>query len=297
MSFSRFNLLLGIVILLSGFSLSPSLVPQQEIVPGGPPKDGIPALSRPMIESATSANQWLADSDRILGVIVSGKPRAYPLRILNWHEIVNDRIADQPLVVTYCPLCGSGMAFDTADRFGVSGFLYQSDVLLYDQRSESLWSQLMMMSIAGPRRGESLPSLPVSHTTWRAWLGKHPDTTVLSRNTGYRRDYGRNPYAVYELTSRLYFDVSHKDDRLQPKAWVIGLKLGRAARAWAVTDIRQHGEIRDHLREKNLLLRYRHETVEISDTDTGEALHGTVLYWFAWAAFHPETSLFEQGTD
>ncbi|MDQ6971991.1 MAG: DUF3179 domain-containing protein [Mariprofundaceae bacterium] len=292
------RILLPVILLsLSGFTLSPSLVPQQEIVSGGPPKDGIPALSRPVIESADTANQWLAANDRILGVVVNGKPRAYPLRILNWHEIVNDRIADHPLVITYCPLCGSGMAFDTTDQFGVSGLLYQSDVLLYDKRSESLWSQLMMMAVAGPRRGENMPTLPVSHTTWRALLAAHPDTTVLSRNTGYHRDYSRNPYAGYELSPRLYFDVSHKDDRLHPKAWVIGLKLGTTARAWAVADVRQHGEIHDHSGQKNLLLRYRHETVEISDGDTGEVLYGTVLYWFAWAAFHPETSLFESGTD
>jgi len=138
-------------LLLCGFTLSPSLIPAEQILSGGPSKDGIPALTYPKVETAEVADLWLEDHDLILGIVVDGKPRAYPIRILNWHEIVNNRVGKHAFVLSYCPLCGSGMAFDTSDLFGVSGMLYQSDVLLYDKKSESLWSQLMMQAVAGPR--------------------------------------------------------------------------------------------------------------------------------------------------
>ncbi|MBL4760868.1 MAG: DUF3179 domain-containing protein, partial [Mariprofundaceae bacterium] len=129
--------------ILQGFSLSPAIIPIDQIVSGGPPKDGIPALNTPRMVTAEVAKTWLQADDRVLGVVVGKQARAYPIRILNWHEIVNDRLGKQSLVVTWCPLCGSGMVFNSDDRFGVSGRLYQSDVLLYDHRTQSLWSQLM----------------------------------------------------------------------------------------------------------------------------------------------------------
>jgi len=143
-------------LLLSGFTLSPALIPAEQILSGGPPKDGIPALTYPKMETAEAADLWLKDHDTVLGIIIEGTARAYPIRIMNWHEIVNDRIGQHAFVLSYCPLCGSGMAFDTDDRFGVSGMLYQSDVLLYDKKSDSLWSQLMLQAVAGKRTGERL---------------------------------------------------------------------------------------------------------------------------------------------
>jgi len=157
----------GLWFFLTGFSLSPTLIPADQILSGGPPKDGIPALTNPNTESAQHASLWLQEHDLVLGIVIQGKARAYPIRILNWHEIINDRIRGKSFVISYCPLCGSGMAFDTDDRFGVSGMLYQSDVLLYDKKTESLWSQLMMQAVAGSRTGEKLKLLPVKHSTWK----------------------------------------------------------------------------------------------------------------------------------
>jgi len=292
MHFYRLPLLFAIFIALNAFSFSPSLIPRGEILSGGPSKDGIPALTHPKIESASEANRWMHDSDAILGVVVNQRARAYPVRILNWHEIVNDSLAGKSFVVSYCPLCGSGMVFDTDDEFGVSGLLYQSDVLLYDHKTETLWSQLLMTAIAGPRTGEKLKTLPVTHSTWRAWINSHPETTVLSRKTGFNRDYNRNPYAGYAQSSGLYFPVKHRDSRLHPKTWVIGIEVNGEARAWKIDDIRKLGEFHDSLGNRKLRLRYHHESIEISDTETGKELNGTVLYWFAWATFHPQTSLF-----
>jgi len=290
----RFPILLVTAMLLTGFSTKPSIVPAERIIPGGPPKDGIPALTYPKSVPAQVAVTWLKAEDHVLGIIIDGKARAYPVRILNWHEIVNDRIDGRNFVITYCPLCGSGMAFDSNDQFGVSGLLYESDVLLYDRKTESLWSQLMAQAVAGPRAGERLTMLPLAHTSWRQWLKAHPDTTVLSRHTGYYRDYDRNPYAGYERTAVVYFPVQYKDNRLHPKAWVIGLEINGKHRAWDMGALKKVGQIRETWQGVPLLINYdkQGESVEIINTQTGETLPAIRLYWFAWFTFHPHTELY-----
>ncbi len=293
----RLPLLFGMFIALSAFSFTPSLIPRNEILSGGPPKDGIPALTRPKIESASQASHWLQDSDDILGVVINHHARAYPLHILNWHEIVNDSLAGKAFVVTYCPLCGSGMAFDSSDTFGVSGLLYQSDVLLYDHKTETLWSQLMMRAVAGPRTGEKLTTMPVTHSTWRAWRNSHPGSTVLSRHTGYRRDYNRDPYAGYAQDPSLIFPVRYRDGRLHPKTWVIGVEINGVARAWNINDIRKLGEIHETWNDRKIVIRYQNEAVNIRNQTSGETLNSVVLYWFAWVTFHPQSTLFKPAPD
>jgi len=284
--------LLLLFLFSTGFMLKPSLIPESDILSGGPPKDGIPALTFPKVEPGNLGSTWLNDDDFILGVVVNGHARAYPVRILNWHEIINDRIGKKRFVITYCPLCGSGMAFDTRDQFGVSGLLYQSDVLLYDKKTETLWSQLMMQAVTGPRMGETLKLMPLTHTTWKAWHKQHPDTTVLSRHTGYYRDYNRDPYGDYGKSRSIYFPVRNKDDRLHPKTWVIGLELDGDFRAWEISAIKQAGEVRETWNHHDLIIRNREGIVEIVDASTGNRLNSVVLYWFAWATFHPDTSLY-----
>ncbi|MES9860025.1 MAG: DUF3179 domain-containing (seleno)protein, partial [Candidatus Thiodiazotropha sp. 4PDIVS1] len=136
----------------NGFDLSSASIKVSEVLSGGPPRDGIPAIDQPEFVSSDEAD-FLTPDDRILGVVRNGVAKAYPISILNWHEIVNDVFDDEPVVITFCPLCGTGMAFEAMiDRqtltFGVSGLLYNSDVLLYDRHSESLWSQIMKQSIS-----------------------------------------------------------------------------------------------------------------------------------------------------
>jgi len=278
-------------LLLCGFTLSPTLIPAERILSGGPPKDGIPALTYPKIETAEIANHWLNDHDLVLGIVVDGKARAYPIRIMNWHEIVNDRIGQHAFVLSYCPLCGSGMAFDSNDLFGVSGMLYQSDVLLYDKNTESLWSQLMMQAVAGPRAGEKLPVMPVEHSSWSVWKTEHPNTTVLSRHTGYQRDYSHNPYAGYEDVSGTYFPVYNHDDRLPPKTWVLGLGIGNQHIAWTLDMLKKTGSYQLQWKQHRLAIRVHGEAVQIRDTESGKLLPVTRLYWFAWAAFHPDTEI------
>ena len=158
---------------MNGFNLDNSLVPANQILRGGPPRDGIPALDHPRFEAADKAD-WLKDDDLVLGVTIDGQAKAYPVRILVWHEIVNDTLGDTPIAVTYCPLCGSGIVFSRQQDkqvldFGVSGLLHNSDLLMYDRQSESLWSQIPGKAISGPRAGEVLERLAITHTSWKSW--------------------------------------------------------------------------------------------------------------------------------
>jgi len=153
---------------LNGFELEGSLVPAADIHRGGPPKDGIAALTDPRFVSAADAK--LSPEDRVVGVALGGVAKAYPIRILNWHEVVNDAFAGRRIAVTYCPLCGTAMVFDAVAggrrrAFGVSGLLYNSDVLLYDRESESLWSQVLKRAVSGPEKGTALTQIPARHTT------------------------------------------------------------------------------------------------------------------------------------
>ena len=215
--------------LKNGFDLSNSAIDAAKIHYGGPAKDGIPAIDHPIFTSAANA-AFLQDNDRVLGLSIKGQYRAYPVKILNYHEIVNDTIADKAVVISYCPLCGSGMAFDASIQgqyttFGVSGLLYNSDVLLYDRQTQSLWSQLLGKAISGPRKDISLKQLVMSHTTWSDWLKQHPDTQVLSTETGYRRDYTQSPYGGYEQSRSLYFSVESLNTRYHPKETVFVAKF------------------------------------------------------------------------
>jgi hypothetical protein len=154
----------------NGFDVSGALIPVGAIERGGPPRDGIPAIDRPQFVSAARAG--LRADDRILGLAFNGVTRAYPVRILNWHEVVNDRFGEVPVAITYCPLCGTGVAFDArlGERvldFGVSGLLYNSDVLLYDRGTQSLWSQSMQLAVTGPLKGTRLQALSLEHTSWQ----------------------------------------------------------------------------------------------------------------------------------
>ena len=287
----------------NGFDVANASVPTQAIQRGGPPKDGIPAIDRPKFVRAEQAR--LAGDDRILGVFLNGQARAYPVRILNWHEVVNDRFpgpsGDRAVVVTYCPLCGTGMAFDPPARagaagFGVSGLLYNSDVLLYDRATQSLWSQILATAISGPLKGTRLQPVPLTHTSWVDWRRRHPATEVLSTDTGFERDYVRDPYAGYDRIQRLMFDVQHRDDRFPLKEWVLGLQVNGVPKAYPFSALARtvdaRGELSDTVGGKKLRIRYdrAHGTAEAFD-DQGRLLPGTMAYWFAWVAFHPKTEV------
>ena len=280
----------------NGFDLDNASIPVGEILSGGPPRDGIPAIDNPRFIAAGAAD-FLADDSRVIGVARGDSARAYPIAILNWHEIVNDEIGGDPIVVTFCPLCGTGMVFQTPGdtTLGVSGLLYNSDVLLYDPATESLWSQIKMEAISGKRLGEKLSLIPASHTSWSDWRKRHPDTLVLSTETGHRRDYDRDPYSQYAQRRDLYFPVSSRDNRYHPKEVVIGIAGDKGVKAWPFVELgKSPGEIKDDLGDEPVTVFYDTEarSGRVVDSD-GAEIPSVQAFWFAWMAFHPDSEIYQ----
>ena len=286
----------------NGFDLKDSLVPAEQILHGGPGRDGIPAIDAPKFVPAGAAN--LAAAERVLGLARQGVVKAYPVRILNWHEIVNDRFADEPIAVTYCPLCGTGIAYvaragGRATTFGVSGLLYNSDLLLYDRATQSLWSQITAQAVTGPLKGNKLTPVALTHTTWADWKTRHPNTLVLSADTGFQRDYSRDPYAGYASSSRIMFPTPNSNDRFPPKELVLGVELNGARKAYAFGELakalgnRPSGTIDDRLGGSALSIRFDrdHRTAQAFDS-SGRELPAFVAFWFAWSAFYPTAEIF-----
>lgn len=269
-------------------------VPRGEILSGGPPVDGIPALSHPKRVTAKEAERFLSAEDEVMGIVRNGQAMAYPIRLLNWHEIVNDEVGGIAIAATYCPLCKSGIFFDRrlegkVMRLGVSGLLYKSDLILYDQETQSLWSQILAQSIAGPSIGKSLERLPAVQTSWKEWREMYPLTEVASFETGYARDYSRDPYQGYEKSERTYFPVGKLDTRLHPKEVVFGITRGTSTLAAPVRLIKAKGKIPAALGKETITLTYE-EGVRARGPD-GREIPGVIAYWFAWSSFHPKTRL------
>ena len=282
----------------NGFDLSDSLIPADEIHHGGPTRDGIPALDNPTFIASDKAD-FMKPDDRVLGIELNGQRRAYPVLILNHHEIVNDHIGRDGVVITYCPLCGTGMAFSSLvdgelRRFGVSGLLYNSDVLLYDRESESLWSQLKRQAISGPLKGYRLTSIPMQHTTWADWQQGGPGL-VLSKDTGHSRDYSRSPYGSYDDDEAIYFPVNARSARYHPKERVLGIGIEDVYRAYPFSELAQvDSPLRDVIDGKEIEIRFDAATRSGRIFDSsGQELTSVNSFWFAWYAFHPETTVYK----
>ena len=294
---------LGLILLWIGliaWDFSQHSIPLNEILSGGPSKDGIPAIDRPRFVPASKASRtFLEDGDRIIALVVNGKKKAYPIKILNWHEIVNDTIGGRRVVVTFCPLCGTGMVFDAnaAGRqlnFGVSGLLYQSDVLLYDRQTESLWSQIKQEAVTGKLIGARLKLLPSTQTIWGVWKKQHPDTFVLSTHTGYSRDYERDPYEDYYTSPAVIFPAGKLNPRYHPKEQVIGVELDGLTKAYPFSELaRAKSPFKDKVGKKTVVVTYdsKSRTATIKDL-SGKELPSVVGFWFAWYAFHKDTQIY-----
>ena len=288
----------------NGFDLSNSLIERSQILSGGPAKDGIPAIDQPHFVKPSEA-RFLKPDDRILGIEINGVSKAYPIKILNWHEIVNDSIGDVDYAITYCPLCGSGVAFSARVQgkmlsFGVSGLLYNSDVLLYDRQTESLWSQIKSQAISGKMAGAKLERLPITHTRWRDWRRAHPTTRVMSEDTGYARDYNQNPYSGYEKSTAVYFRVKHKAPAyFHPKERVLGLEVDGRFKAYPFSEIDKIGkaEFNDSFGGKSVTIHWDKASQQARMTDSSGKIIPTIEgFWFAWFAFHPDTETFKAPT-
>jgi hypothetical protein len=279
----------------NGFVLEPASVPAEEILAGGPRRDGIPALDHPSVLRAAEAD-W-TDDEPVLGVAVAGEARAYPVAILNWHELVNDTLGGEPILVSFCPLCGTGLVFDRrvggeVRAFGVSGLLYRSGLLMYDRGSQSLWSQISAEAVTGPLLGQRLRILRARMDQWGRWRRDHPESTVLSRETGHRRDYDRSPYAGYADSRKLIFPASI-DRRYHPKMPTLGLRVpGDGSRAYPASELaRASAPVEERFLGHRVRIAYDADR-QLFDVEAPPEVEVVEGFWFAWAAFHPETSVY-----
>lgn len=202
---------------------------RDRIISGGPPPDGIPSIDEPCFEPIAAGDRWLEGRSPVMTVEVDGDARAYPLAIMSQHEIVNDVVGDEPLVVTYCPLCNSGLAFDRTVEgqvldFGTSGRLFQANLVMYDRQTKALWIQFTGRAVVGePWVGTELERRSTALLSWEEFKESSRDGVVLSRDTGHDRSYGTNPYQGYEDRGSSFLFDGPTDDRLPPNSRVVGL--------------------------------------------------------------------------
>ncbi|MFZ8907744.1 MAG: DUF3179 domain-containing protein [Nitrosopumilaceae archaeon] len=308
------------------------IVPLDKIRGGGPPKDGIPSIDDPKF-AEVSGSQFVSDSDVVIGLEINGDARAYPLFILVWHEIVNDNVGSTPVAVTYCPLCYTNQVFEriidgNEVEFGTSGKLYQSNLLMYDRWTDSYWSQGLGLAVTGELSGMKLKAIPFDVITWGDWKKLHPDTLVLTTDTGYLRSYATDPYGDYYTDPRIIFPVDNMDDLMHPKEVILGFHEDGIYKAYKQNDVELHNVINDNIGETSLMLvslfsqnsrafdrnlngdilEFEYVDEKIIDTKTksmwnynGLAISGPLEgsqltrmsmepgFWFSWVAFHPDT--------
>jgi hypothetical protein len=229
----------GLGTVLGGLPPGRATVDPDLIVSGGPPPDGIPPIDDPRFLDRADV-RWLAAQEPVISLEVNGEARAYPVRILMWHEIVNDEIGGEPVTVTYCPLCNTGIAFHrpTIDGelldFGTSGRLYYSNLVMYDRQTGTYWSQATLEAIVGPLAGRKLELLPAQMVSWVDWSARHPSGRVLSQDTGYERAYGQNPYQGYDSPNNddPFLFSGDPDPRLRATARVLGVNTGGRSMAF-----------------------------------------------------------------
>ena len=340
------------------------LVELDEIRSGGPPPDGIPSIDDPVFVPAADVD-FLAENEAVLALTVNGESRAYPVQIIMWHEIVNDTVGGVPVAVTYCPLCNSALVYDrdVGDlvlEFGTSGLLLNSSLVMYDRQTETLWSHFTGAGIVGELTGVELETQPVATVAWSTWRDAHPDGLVLSRDTGFDRSYGRNPYPGYDDADSLPFlfegDV---DGRYTAMTRIVGIERDDDALAVPFFVLEESGVVEADLAGSELVVFWAPGTAsaldafEVADGDDvgatgvfvpvvdgrtlsfgaagddadggaggldgafvdaetgstwnvlGQATDGPLVgaeleavahvdtFWFAWAAFRPDTEIIE----
>lgn len=239
------------------------LVPSSDLVSGGPGRDGIPALTNPRTVSATAGDTFLSPTTLVLGVTFGGEARAHPHNVFWWHEIVNDVVGGRSLALSYCPLTGSGMVYDPVIggqtlNFGVSGLLFDNNLVLFDRATESLWSQMRVEGICGTFARTVPTLLPVVQSTWAAWKALHPATTVVSFDQGVSRNYNQYPYGTYDRVgdTSLLFPQSFVDPRRPAKELVLGIRQGAAAKAWAYGTLGERTAVNDVVGDRAVVVVY-----------------------------------------
>ncbi len=332
-------------------------VPYDEIMGGGPPRDGIPPIDDPKFVTAQEADEWLGEKEPVIALEIDGDVRAYPLQVLTWHEIVNDEVGGVPVSITFCPLCNAAIVFDrrldgVVYDFGTSGNLRNSDLIMWDRQTESWWQQFSGEAIVGTLTGRQLTFLPSSIVSFGFFREAYPDVKVLSRDTGFSRSYGRNPYAGYDRADNppFLFD-GDLDGRLLPKERVAAVTVGEVDLAFPFSVLEKERAVNYSANGRDLVvffvqgtlsaldrssiqdsrevgstgvfdpnldgqkLTFRPEGDAIVDNETGsvwnilgEAVEGPLSgkrltpvvhanhFWFSWAAFKPDTLIYQGET-
>ena len=234
------------------------IVPLDKIRGGGPPKDGIPSIDEPKFVLADDA-EFLRDTDVVIGLEIDGDARAYPLFIMVWHEIVNDVVGNVPVAITYCPLCYTNQVFERtidgqAVEFGTSGKLYNSNLVMYDRLTDSYWSQALGIAITGELTGTQLEIIPFDVINWNDWKILHPNSKVLTTETGHSRAYGADPYGSYYTDNRIMFPVENTDERMHPKEIILGFHVGDTYKAYKQFDLQNNIVTNDKIEETPILL-------------------------------------------
>lgn len=313
-------------------------IPRNQVFDGGPGKDGIPALENPEMIDPSQAS-YLNPDDLVIGYRSGEEVRAYSHKVLDWHEIINDQVYVDALAVTYCPLTGTAIGWDrmienTLTTFGVSGLLYNSNLIPYDRATDSNWSQMRLDCVNGTLIGKRITTFPLVETTWKTWQAMYPDTKVVSTNTGHSRNYERYPYGDYRTNhNNLIFPVGNEDDRLPNKDRVLGVIVDGKVRVYPLHDFGNEVKVvQEEFKGRSLVVvgstasnfamafdnrkeaifsplqnalpavmedeqgnRYEVFGEVVSGPDLGERLLPTtsyIGYWFAWAGFYPELSLY-----
>lgn len=314
--------------------MSPAAI-SDKAVSGGPPKDGIPSIDTPKSISAEQASEWVAPGDPVFGVVLNGEVKAYPQKILVQHEICNDVIGGIPVSVTYCPLTGTAMGFFRGDTtFGVSGRLVNNNLIMYDRAEERWWPQVLSTSIPGDwneePKIESLQQFPVVWTTWKRWRNAYPNTTFLSRDTGFAREYTRDPYGSYNPRGGYYLPERQPmfpalspegniGEGVPPKEVVIGGRTSDGAVAIKKSLLRDEklavGEVGEttvlavydptldtgylYMNPEERSFEFRNGKVvddaggtSAPDSVPLDSLLAMDAMWFAWGGFYPTTNLY-----
>ena len=246
------------------------IVDLSEIMSGGPPRDGIPAVDEPRYTSTEDAGEWLDPDEPVIAVEIDGEARAYPLQILIWHEIANDSLGGTPIAVTFCPLCNSAIVFDRrldgeVLDFGTTGRLRLSDLVMYDRQTETWWQQLTGTGLIGEHAGRDLVRLPAVIVSWNDFRTAFPDATVLSRATGHSRPYGSNPYAGYDSSTQPFLLRSAPDPRLPPMERVLHVAAGGTERVYPFGAFTDEPVINDEVGGEPVVVMSRSGTLSALD--------------------------------
>jgi len=277
------------------------LIDRADLISGGPPKDGIPSIDNPKFTNIDEA-KWLSDNTDVFILTINDTTRIYPQPILVWHEIVNDYVEGLPVAITYCPLCGSTVAYKRVIKgkpveFGTTGLLYNSNLVMYDRLTDSYWTQIRGEAVIGELSGMKLEKLPLQTMKWKEAQARFPQAQVLSRETGFSRAYGTDPYTNYYKREEILFPVKNTQSEydLGTKTIIVGLTINNESRAYTEFDLLTQRNITDTLGGVTIeLIKEPDGFMTIINKHNGSTIPWERDFWFAWLAFHPDTTVYQK---